>query len=321
MRRRDRWARPYRGVGRRARPAVVVVAAALALVILTQGVSLATFPGHNGWIAYVHTRKAGEKHIWRMLPDGSHARGIGPLPARRDPTWSADGSELAYLTPYHPHCCSADAWLRVMHANGRPIATVGRWSLPRVLSWSPDGSQIAFSGIVGGGIDVYKGIGIVDVTSGDLVFASVPGADFVDTDPAWSPDGDQIAFARVNSHYKVSVMVMDSDGDHIRRLTNGEGWAPDWAPDGSWLVFSRFDRHSSQSDIAAVSPATGDVTVLTHTARSEDNPVVSPDGTRILFDRCCFGPEHRPVIFMMRTDGTHVVRLNWGSDADWQPVP
>ncbi|MDP9242625.1 MAG: biopolymer transporter Tol, partial [Actinomycetota bacterium] len=68
-----------------------------------------------------------------------------------------------------------------------------------------------------------------------------------------------------------------------------------------------------------------DVTVLTHTKRNEGSAAFSPNGKRIVFDRCGYGHSKTSEIFVMRTDGTHGVRLtnNEVNDTapDWQPIP
>jgi Tol biopolymer transport system component len=97
------------------------------------------------------------------------------------------------------------------------------------------------------------------------------------------------------------------------------------------LLYVRIREHSHhlphriESDIAVMGKNGHDVTVLTHTKRDEGSAAFSPNGKRIVFDRCCYGQSHSSEIFVMRADGTHVVRLTnndvYDIDPDWQPIP
>jgi hypothetical protein len=67
-----------------------------------------------------------------------------------------------------------------------------------------------------------------------------------------------------------------------------------------------------------------DVRPLTRTERNEGSAAFSPNGRRVVFDRCCYGESETSEIFVMR-NGTHVVRLTFNEVTDilpdWQPIP
>ena len=94
------------------------------------------------------------------------------------------------------------------------------------------------------------------------------------------------------------------------------------------LLYVRTRGHQGgriESDIAVMGENGHDVSLLTHTERNEGGAAFSPKGARIVFDRCCYGDTKTSEIFVMRTDGTHVVRItnNEVDDTapDWQPIP
>ena len=124
---------------------------------------------------------------------------------------------------------------------------------------------------------------------------------------------------------------MTPEGKDVRRLTHnreGDEIDLDWSPDGSRLVYVRSRRHGAgpiRSEVAVMGKNGHDVSVLTHTERDEGSAAFSPNGKRIVFSKCCYGESETSEIFVMRTDGTHVVRLThdevYDSYPDWQPIP
>src|SRR5512135_3223019 len=102
-------------------------------------------------------------------------------------------------------------------------------------SFSPDGSQVAFSwnGEKQDNPDIYvKQIGVEPPSR----LTTDPA---VDARPAWSPDGRTIAFIRRLSQDKTAIMLVPQRGGRERLLaeTGGFGFLT-WTPDSKWLVGS-----------------------------------------------------------------------------------
>ncbi|WP_246666154.1 Tol-Pal system beta propeller repeat protein TolB [Aquamicrobium sp. LC103] len=100
-------------------------------------------------------------------------------------------------------------------------------------SYSPNGSQIAFTSDRGGRPHIYvmgaDGSNPKRVSFGDGIYST----------PVWSPRGDLIAFTKQSGgEFQIGVMRTDGSGERI--LTSGflqEG--PTWAPNGRVLMFFR----------------------------------------------------------------------------------
>ena len=157
--------------------------------------------------------------------------GISGCVAR--PKWSPDGTQIAFEGD------SQDSWADIYLVD---ITPEGATSRPQRLltddnfqevaqpSWSPDGTEIAFSGIRSG----YRAIFKIDVNS--LEETRLTKGSDTETSPTWSPDGAKIAYVRSTSD-TTSIYMVGSDGSAptvvrvfpARDFPFGVG-PPDWRP-------------------------------------------------------------------------------------------
>ncbi|MDE0401090.1 MAG: DPP IV N-terminal domain-containing protein [Candidatus Poribacteria bacterium] len=150
----------------------------------------------NGkWIAFVSNR-AGDLDIYRIDVDGSNLMRLTKWGNNKYPAWSPDSQWIAFVSSRNEKKS-----LSIMNADGNRVRQLGEASFKwGGCTWSPDGTQIAFSDWDPEveGINIF----IVD-TDGknkhhltreepkDLLFdPKVPLA----YQPAWSPDGHCIAY-------------------------------------------------------------------------------------------------------------------------------
>lgn len=175
-------------------------------------------------------------------------------------------------------------------------------------SWSPDGSEIAFTRRSASGTDIY----IVDAAGSGEVRLTKDGAS---SRPAWAPDGKRIAFTRGGDIYVINV-----DGTGQKRLTStkkpASSGAPAWSPDGRRIAYLS-DRDRPETPALYVMASDGSHEVrLTHGSAGEGPPVWSPDGKQIAFSRFD--------IYVINADGTEEralpgnVRTN-DIDPAWSP--
>ena len=100
--------------------------------------------------------------------------------------WRPDGEQFAFIV-----FAGGNNEISVLDVDRRK--TVRRLAIEGIgaikdLTFSPDGGQIAFSGVRGGITDLY----IVTVETGDV--RQITNDRFADLQPSWSPDGTTIAF-------------------------------------------------------------------------------------------------------------------------------
>jgi TolB protein len=230
-----------------------------------------------------------------------------------DPSWSPDGSEIAFARWREPR----GIW--VIDADGSGERRVFPWDETRWTSWSPDGSRVLFSRQHGGHQQdrefCFRGqcftipaqpkwkLGIIDTSTG--AFSEPPAFDYSRA-PHWSPapvdGGSRLVFAMVDG-----LWVQSEDGSVGYPLTGDvPDTSPAWSPDGSQVAFVR--RQHDHWEIYVVDATGGNWRRLTDTPRKPGgalansvSPAWSPNGQYIAFLTDRTG---RWEIWVMRADGT-----------------
>ena len=166
------------------------------------------------------------------------------------------------------------------------------------LSWSPDGSRLAYGSISRGNREVH----VLDVATGNATNLS----DHPDNDvnPAWSPDGARLLFetdrdgddeiymmnidgARItfssNRDGDQEIYVMNVDGSDPVRVTDNPAadFGPAWSPDGMRIAFT--SRRDGPRQIYVIDADGSNVRRLTHSGANDSVPSWSPDGRFIVY--------------------------------------
>ena len=265
----------------------------------------------NGKIAFTSDRD-GNREIYVMNNDGTgQVRLTNNIGADSFPAFSPDGRKIAFISQNPSPTFAVN--IKLMNADGTnqieltPItyfSSQNPWFDRRSLSWSPDGSKIAFEDggeILTINIDGTNRTNLTNQTAGDY-------------EPAFSPDGSRILF--VSSRVPFSVMhTMNADGSDVRALPSDgyfQDFSPDWSPTGDKIVFLR--EHDDFGNALYTANADG-------TNRQVFNdgykPKWSPDGTKIVFHKG--DVNNGSEIYVKNVDGSGLTQLTDTSGSNFQP--
>jgi Tol biopolymer transport system component len=154
--------------------------------------------------------------------------------------WSADGKYLAFAAKRG----ARDVIVIVDVARNKEIKRIEvKLNGVTTPSWSPDGTQLVFTGYDGGLSDLFvvraDGTGLRRLTEDK----------YADLHPVWSPDGKTIAFATDRGgetnfktlaigNMRIGLYDLDTGGiELLENMDRGKNVSPQWAPDGRSVAF------------------------------------------------------------------------------------
>jgi dipeptidyl aminopeptidase/acylaminoacyl peptidase len=313
------------------RPLGVCVAVCAAMT-LPVAVADGAFPGANGRIAYTSWL---HDVCHSSRPNGTGQRRILRCRFPDSVNYSADGRRIVVVGGGSDE----GGWMSVARANGRDRSWLvrgglqpsgARWRVQGGASFSPDGSQVAFS------VDEE----IPDPSARDGVryelntyVIGVDGANLrliargQTGNAVFSPDGRRIAYIAWHGR-RQAVETVAVDGTDRRTLlwrsgASGEGsCCLDLAPDGSRLMLVELTKRRPGGRIVIVDAQTGERTRLPlRVTGPVSDAVWSPDGRRIAFVHWV-----SPRVFTIRPDGigkrlAFTARVGGIERLAWQPRP
>ncbi len=197
--------------------------------------------------------------------------------------WSPDGSRVAFVVArsgLSQRLYAGGGDMYVMNADGSDLRRLDFAGGADQVTWSPDGTRIAFVRNQGSELCLIRADG-----SGFRVIDSRRRYYEV---PAWSPLGDEIAF---QSHVPIgsdrtAIFLVRPDGSHEVRVSPPGGDAgaayPAWSPDGRMIAYE------ANNSLVRLDLSTGEIHQLTRCRLpciTDYDPAWSPDGARIAFIR------------------------------------
>lgn len=263
------------------------------------------------WVDKINDRW--ESSLWIMNADGSKLR---KLTDGSSPRWSPDGTRLAYLAQGEPR--GTQIFVRWMDAEGATTQITRVDKAPSGLAWSPDGKSIAFTMLVP-----------KEERWSIKLPARPEGAKWV-PDPrivTWL-DYRQDRQGFTDEGYR-HIFVVPATGGTPRQLTDGD-WNhsdPAWTPDGSRILFTSLRTEDAdyawrESEIYAVTVATGRIEQLTRRRGPDLNPVPSPDGKTIAYTGYDFTDDTYIAnrLYLMNSDGSNPREIAVGLDRSPQDL-
>ncbi|MBT34254.1 MAG: amidohydrolase [Thalassobius sp.] len=205
-----------------------------------------------------------------------------------DPTWSPDGSKLAYLSDKSGNM---DLWVKDFTTGETKVLV----DLDKDLGfpvWSPDGKSIAFYARDDKNVWGYGELQIVDVASASV--KSLENTWFVPSKPSWSADSKILAIMvldKYSSRYREGlskILRITTDGEVLGYVSPEEGRTPairningpSWSPDGKYMAYVQ-DGLLWQLPVDAEGNPTGKPEKLTEELSSA--PTWTADSKKILY--------------------------------------
>jgi TolB protein len=216
-----------------------------------------------------------------VSPDGGTAIRLSELHHATSPSWSSDGTTVAF---------AAQDWRTKMWAinqldgqGNRTIVLESEFALS-AIDWAPDGSMLLYERLLGPGSTANPELFLVNADGSSP--HALPGSPVYDGQGRISPDGRQIVFVSERQPSgRGDIYLMNLDGSNVRRLTfdAAADVNPAWSPDGQWIVFSSNRNRQTAYDLYIMAADGTNQCQLTRGSDSEGQPVWSPDGSWIAY--------------------------------------
>ncbi len=273
---------------------------------------------------------------WSFSPDGSAiaaevamAAGTSVVVMNGDGTDRREVAVDAYAPAWSPD--GRLAWIGlngiVVSDAGANPRTIGSAVGAGLLSWSPDGSRLAFvgrdcaecadAGPIAG--DIPGAIFVVDADGSNLRKLTGPAYEGAFS---WSPDGVSIGFVRfdLSGEQPTQAFIVPSAGGEPEVLLNGTAVTgnPQWSPDGSSMLVPTPDG-------LVLLDGTGQAgTIIARAEAGIAGASWSPSGQWVLYTVLGTADGPGPQLWIVRPDGTEARQLGpAGASATqtiWQPV-
>ena len=184
----------------------------------------------------------------------------------------------------------------------RRLTRLPRLQFESQMSWSPDGTKIAFSRQMPNfGMAIF----VIDVKGTALLTQLTDPMGGVDQYPDWSPDGRQIVFSH-RFQGVLSLWKMNEDGSNQQQIAGDGNDHPAWSPDGTTLAVD--GQYSTQGGIYLLDDGTHvrQITSCGPTSCRDIGPSWSPDGHQLAFQR--FNGTSK-LIVVANADGSFTLNL------------
>ena len=187
--------------------------------------------------------------VWTLDIDGGQTNQLyqSEIAFGHSPSFSPDGKKLASYDTFNNG-------IRILDLTSSQESIIPTL-IPNSGDWSPDGSKIIFTDLVGSENEPHVAVYILDLNTNEIRQVLSEGAGDTDfSQPRWSPSGERVAVSLrpVNSNISRTLWVLHLDGQISRQVSedlSATFTSYRWDPWGERLVYQRYDLGSANSSI------------------------------------------------------------------------
>lgn len=232
--------------------------------------------------------------------------------------WSPDGTKIACVGYQNMET----SWsIYVFEADGTGLVRLTNTTgvLDGALSWSPDGSRIAFTRSYSSQPNRAHELWIMNADGSDQHFSGIYGFQ-----PMWSPDGTKFVYCSSKAG-NWEIYVTEIDGTDEQRLTTNSSTDlnPVWSPDGTRIAF--MSERAGNSEIYIMQADGTRPVRLTMNTVYDGMPRWSPDGSCLAFNSAS-GGNQKIEIFIIQADGSDMRQVTYSEgnmqsiNPAWRPI-
>jgi TolB protein len=242
---------------------------------------------YSGRVVFSSDRDGQPDLYVKDLATGGVTRLTNDGVAEYGPTWSPDGTRIAFRRESETFLNSFDIWMIDSDGSGLTrLTTTGDAGTP---NWSPDGTEIVYNDSNDGDWEIY----VLQVASPSTIRKLTDDTN-QDLAPDWSPDGTTIVFREAPQFSDDRFWTMSAvDGSGLTFLPFADGGlgSPVWSPDGSRIAYSIQVASTGEANVEVFDLVTGTRTVVEADGTSNRAPSWSPDGAHLVFQKNELNPD------------------------------
>lgn len=219
--------------------------------------------------------------LFSVSEDGADMVRLSKTPYdEKDPAWSKDGREIAYLT--------SDGQVRIIRLSSlktKSISSASDNASKYSPVFTPDNSSIAYAQTTAGPGD-DSNLHIFDFnTSEETVILDQQS---IQMWPSYSPNGNKLVYTSLHCNESCGRFIQElwilstiTQQSQQLLLTNSFCKQPVYSPDGNSIAFA--SDMSGNFDIWLISLKNWSLSQITHDLAMDESPTWSPDGSRVAF--------------------------------------